>query len=152
MSICSCLSRYIGFAITDSFPQLYRFLARRTNSAFDETVLKRLYMSRANRPPVSTSRLAQLMTGRQDKIGVVVGTVTDDERLFTMPNIKVAAMRFTKTARKRIEEAGGEALTLDQLALRSPKGENTVLLRGRRSSREANKHFGIPGKPGSTVK
>jgi hypothetical protein len=29
------------------------------------------------------------------------------------------------------------ALTLDQLALRSPKGSNTVLVRGKRTAREA---------------
>lgn len=33
-------------------------------------------------------------------------------------------------------------MTLDQLALRSPTGANTILLRGRRNSREAVKHFG----------
>jgi hypothetical protein len=33
-------------------------------------------------------------------------------------------------------------MTLDQLALRSPTGTNTVLLRGRRNTREAVKHFG----------
>jgi large subunit ribosomal protein L18e len=32
---------------------------------------------------------------------------------------------------------------LDQLALRAPKGSNTVLLRGKKNSREAVKHFGM---------
>ena len=40
-------------------------------------------------------------------------------------------------------KAGGEALTLDQLALRAPTGSNTILLRGKRSTREAVKHFGM---------
>lgn len=40
-------------------------------------------------------------------------------------------------------KAGGEALTLDQLALRTPTGSNTILLRGKRSTREAVKHFGM---------
>ncbi|OBS68216.1 hypothetical protein A6R68_03243 [Neotoma lepida] len=31
--------------------QLYRFLARWTNSIFNQVVLKRLFMSRTNRPP-----------------------------------------------------------------------------------------------------
>lgn len=39
--------------------------------------------------------------------------------------------------------AGGEAITLDQLALRAPTGSNTILLRGKRNSREAVKHFGM---------
>ncbi|KAM9367126.1 large ribosomal subunit protein eL18, partial [Phaethornis superciliosus] len=37
--------------------KLYRFLARRTNSAFNKVVLKRLFMSRSNRPPLSLSRM-----------------------------------------------------------------------------------------------
>ncbi|EGV94724.1 60S ribosomal protein L18 [Cricetulus griseus] len=35
--------------------KLYRFLARRTNSTFNEVVLKRWFISRTNRPPLSLS-------------------------------------------------------------------------------------------------
>lgn len=77
------------------------------------------------------------------KVIVQVGTVTDDIRLTTVPKITVAALRFTQAARERILKAGGEALTLDQLALRSPTGANTVLLRGVRTAREVYKHFGM---------
>lgn len=74
---------------------------------------------------------------------VIVGTVTDDNRLLSVPKASVAALRFTATARARIEAAGGEAITLDQLALRSPTGSNTLLLRGPKNAREAVKHFGM---------
>ena len=74
---------------------------------------------------------------------VQVGTVTDDVRLLEIPKLSVAALRFTKGAKERILKAGGEALTLDQLALRAPTGSNTVLLRGKRNTREAVKHFGM---------
>lgn len=37
--------------------QLYRFLARRSNAPFNKVVLRRLFMSRSNRPPISISRL-----------------------------------------------------------------------------------------------
>uniref|UniRef100_A0A8C0GMV6 Large ribosomal subunit protein uL15/eL18 domain-containing protein n=1 Tax=Chelonoidis abingdonii TaxID=106734 RepID=A0A8C0GMV6_CHEAB len=37
--------------------KLYRFLARRTNSRFNKVVLKRLFMSRTNRPPLALSRM-----------------------------------------------------------------------------------------------
>ncbi len=56
--------------------------------------------------------------------------------------MSVAALRFTKTARARILKAGGECLTLDQLAMRAPTGANTVLLRGKISTRESVRHFG----------
>merc|ERR1712113_793256 len=56
------------------------------------------------------------------------GSVTDDVRFLEVPKMTVCALRFTTTARARIIKAGGECLTLDQLALRSPEGENTVRL------------------------
>lgn len=74
---------------------------------------------------------------------MVIGSVTDDSRLLTVPKLSIAALRFTATARARIEKAGGECLTLDQLALRAPTGANTLLLRGPKNSREAVKHFGF---------
>ncbi|KAI0472583.1 ribosomal protein L18e/L15P [Xylariaceae sp. FL0804] len=123
--------------------KLYRFLARRTDSSFNKVVLRRLFMSRINRPPVSISRIkSQVTRGQEGKTVVVVGTVTDDNRLLEVPKITVAALRFTATARARITAAGGECLTLDQLALRAPTGSNTLLLRGPKNAREAVKHFG----------
>jgi ribosomal protein L18E len=44
--------------------QLYRFLVRRTDSNFNEVVLKRLFMSKTNRPPLSLSKLARFMSGK----------------------------------------------------------------------------------------
>jgi large subunit ribosomal protein L18e len=124
--------------------KLYRFLARRTDSSFNKVVLRRLFMSRINRPPVSVSRIkGQITKGQEDKIVVVVGTVTDDNRLLEVPKVTVAALRFTNTARARILAAGGEAITLDQLALRAPTGSNTLLLRGPKNAREAVRHFGM---------
>ena len=34
-----------------------------------------------------------------------------------MPKVTIAALRFTRTARARIIKAGGETLTLDELAM-----------------------------------
>lgn len=70
---------------------------------------------------------------------VCVGTVTDDKRLYELPPMTVCALRFTGAARARIVKAGGEPITFDQLALRAPKGEHTLLLQGRRKAREAEK-------------
>lgn len=122
--------------------KLYRFLARRTDSSFNKVVLRRLYMSKINRPPMSVSRIARTVKDTPGKTVVVVSTVTDDVRLVEVPKLSIAALRFTATARARILAAGGECLTLDQLALRCPTGSNTVLLRGKRNSREAVRHFG----------
>ncbi|KAJ0979779.1 hypothetical protein J5N97_015253 [Dioscorea zingiberensis] len=133
--------------------KLYRFLVRRTGSQFNAVVLKRLFMSKTNRPPISLRRLIKFMSGKDDKIAVIVGTVTDDKRVYEVPAMKVTALRFTETARARILKAGGECLTFDQLALRAPLGQNTVLLRGPKNAREAVKHFGpAPGVPHSHTK
>lgn len=144
--------------------KLYRFLARkqmfhvdddkgfnfliissgRTDSSFNKVVLRRLFMSRINRPPVSLSRIvANTSEKSNNKTIVIISTVTDDNRLLTVPKLSVAALRFTATARARILASGGEALTLDQLALRAPTGSNTLLLRGPKNAREAVKHFGF---------
>lgn len=101
-------------------------------------------MSKINRPPVSLSRIvANISKEGEKRTVVVVGTITDDNRLLTFPKVTVAALRFTATARARIVAAGGEAITLDQLALRAPTGSNTLILRGPKNSREAVKHFGF---------
>ena len=44
--------------------QLYTFLARRTDSNFNKVILKRLYMSRTNKAPLSLSRLARAVEGK----------------------------------------------------------------------------------------
>ncbi|KAI4216738.1 MAG: hypothetical protein LQ351_000686 [Letrouitia transgressa] len=106
--------------------KLYRFLARRTDAPFNRVILRRLFMSRINRPPLSLSRLARFASlpatksatdtpknaPKDDKTLVCVGTITDDIRLLNVPKLTVAALRFTATARKRIEKAGG-MLTID---------------------------------------
>eukprot|EP00093_Oithona_nana_P005080 05080.XXX_42077_42726_1 [CDS] Oithona nana genome sequencing. len=116
--------------------------------------MKRLFMSKSNRPPVSLARLVRNMKkqGRENKIAVIVGTITNDLRLFKVPKMTVAALHVTEKARERILKAGGEVMTLDQLALRAPTGANTLLLQGRRTARKAHRHFGAAGKPGSHVK
>jgi len=134
--------------------KLYRFLARRTESKFNQVILKRLFMSRINRPPMSMSRMVRYTKGKEGKTIVIVGTVTDDKRLVQekLPKMTVCALRVTEAARARILKAGGEIITFDQLALRAPTGKDTVLLRGPKNVREANKHFGAPGVPGSHAK
>jgi large subunit ribosomal protein L18e len=101
---------------------------------------------------VSIAGKKETAEAAQGKTIVVVGTITDDNRLLNVPKLSVAALRFTATARARIEKAGGETLTLDQLALRAPTGTNTVLLRGPKNAREAVKHFGFGPHSGKVGK
>merc|ERR1739848_86750 len=117
---------------------------RRTNTKSDDlylNMLVKLYKF-----------LARRTDSKFNKIVVVVGTVTNDNRVQVVPKMKIAALRVTETARKRILEAGGEIITLDQLAQQAPLGQNTQLLQGPRNSREAVRHRGAPGLPGSSAK
>merc|ERR1712025_360614 len=124
--------------------KLYRFLARRSEAKFNKI----------NRPPLSIARLVRNMkkAGNADKVAVVVGTVTNDLRIFEVPKMTLCALRVTEKARERILKAGGEIITFDQLALRAPTGKNTLLLQGPRKARTAERHFGAPGKPNSHAK
>lgn len=44
--------------------KLYRFLARRTDSNFNKVVLRRLFMARTKRPPLSLSKLVAYVARR----------------------------------------------------------------------------------------
>ncbi|CAH2447015.1 60S ribosomal protein L18-B [Komagataella phaffii CBS 7435] len=128
-----------------SLVELYSYLARRTDAEFNKKVRRALNFSKINRPPVSVGKISQALKKEENagKIVVVVGTVTDDITLLEFPQATIAALRVTATARAKILKAGGEILTLDQLALKAPQGENTLLLAGSRTAREACRHFGF---------
>lgn len=65
-------------------------------------------MSKTSRPPLLLSRLHRYMKGKEDKFVVIVGTVTNNVRLYKFLADKVVAICFTKTARAGILKAGGE--------------------------------------------
>ena len=44
--------------------------------------------------------------------------------------MQICALRFTDKVRARLLQHGATLLTFDQLALKAPKGENTLLMQG----------------------
>ncbi len=114
--------------------KLFKFLTRRTDSAFSKTVLRRLVSSRTARPPVSISKLVKNLGKDTSRTAVVVGTVTDDLRALQVGKLSVAAVRFTEAARARITANGGECLTLDELILKNPTGKSPAPLSLRATS------------------
>lgn len=48
-------------------------------------------MSKINRPPISLARIVRFMKkpGRENCVAVIVGTVTDDARIFEVPKLTV---------------------------------------------------------------
>ena len=99
---------------------------------------------------MSISSIAQKLD--KDKIAVVASTITNDERLLTVPKMTICALHFTETAKARIEKAGGKCMTFDQLLLENPTGKNCQLLQGERKARKEYKYFGAAGLPHSTVR
>ena len=134
--------------------RLYKYLAQRTGNDFNKKVAHRLCLSNANRRPYSVSRLTVALEGKDaDTIAVVVSKIVNDERLLVVPKMKVAALKFSEAARARILAAGGEIITLDQLAQLRPTGEKCLLLEGDRKRREACRHFGAaPGDDNSKAR
>lgn len=53
---------------------------------------------------------------------MIVGSVTDDHRLYEVPKMTVAALKFTETARARITKSGGKCMTIDELIMKAPTG------------------------------
>ncbi|KAB2595478.1 60S ribosomal protein L18-2-like [Pyrus ussuriensis x Pyrus communis] len=65
--------------------QLYCFLVQRTRSKLNAVILKCLFMRKVNKAPLSLLRLIKYMQGKDNKIAVVVGTVTNDIRVYEVP-------------------------------------------------------------------
>ena len=55
-----------------------------------------------SKSPPSILSLNMLLCSQDEQIAVVVGTITDDVRVYEVPKLRVCALRFTATARARI--------------------------------------------------
>ena len=97
--------------------KLYKFLARRTDSPFVAAVLQRLFMSKVNRPPLGLGRLSKLMINKEEKIAVIVGTITDDNRLLEVPKLTGKARAYLQ----RIIELAMQYCKLSFLIVRCTK-------------------------------
>jgi len=133
---------------------LYSYIARRSGSDFNRKIAHRLCLSNTNRRPLSLSRLALGLAGKEgETVAVVVSKIVNDERLLAVPKMTVCALKFSETARTRIVAGGGRAMTFDELALERPTGDHCVLLEGDRARRTACKYFGpAPGDGGSRTR
>merc|ERR1712156_637229 len=119
--------------------KLYRFLARRSDAKFNKIILKRLFMSKINRPPLSIARLARNMKkpGNAEKIAVCVGTITNDIRIFDIPTGQnTMLVQAPRKAREAVKHFGapGTPHSHAKPFVRS-KGRKFERARGRRQSR-----------------
>ncbi|GCA63274.1 ribosomal protein L18e [Kipferlia bialata] len=138
---------------TNILSQAYGVVSRRSvDNKLAKRVQKHLTLSNTNRPCVTLSTLAKTVSTHAEEIPVVVATVTNDDRLVLCPKMTIAALKFSKTARTRIEKAGGRCMTLDELLEAKPTGAGCILLRGKRTHRVVVKQYGAAGLPGSHTK
>nr|NP_001117136.1 large ribosomal subunit protein eL18 [Salmo salar]P24558.1 RecName: Full=Large ribosomal subunit protein eL18; AltName: Full=60S ribosomal protein L18 [Salmo salar]CAA36483.1 ribosomal protein [Salmo salar] len=123
--------------------KIYRLPGSKCSTApFNKVVLRRLFMSRTHRPPMSVSRMIRKMKlpGRENRTAVVVGTVTDDVRIHEIPNLKVSALKITRRNRTRILKFV-QIMRFVGLALAAPNRQKSVLLSAPRNARDVSRHF-----------
>jgi len=101
-----------------------RDVSREAGSAIWRDVADRLERSRKNWSEVNLSRLSRYATKGEQVVvpGVILGTGE-----ISMP-VTVAAFRASGAARKKIEAAGGKAVSLLELAVQNPKGSGIRLM------------------------
>lgn len=100
-------------------------MSRVEDVAIWRDIAKRLEKSRRNWTEVNISRLERYADAG-DSI-LVPGKVLGAGRL--TKRLTVAAFDFSESAEKKIEEAGGQSLSIRELAQENPKGDNVRIMR-----------------------
>eukprot|EP00917_Polyrhabdina_sp_WS-2016_P019675 GHVP01041992.1.p2 GENE.GHVP01041992.1~~GHVP01041992.1.p2 ORF type:complete len:214 (+),score=38.31 GHVP01041992.1:1365-2006(+) len=135
--------------------EIYNFLKKKNPTTFNTKISKYLTHTRLNKGCVSLGRIQRQYESIEDNnttnskmndIIVIPGTVVDDERIHRIRTMRICALKFTKSSRKRIEEVGGECLTFDKLALENPNGKNCHIIKANIKGRLNSKRFGYAGK------
>jgi len=112
-------------------PQLIRTIdvlyeaARRHKAAIWKAVAKKLEKPAKNWAEVNVGKIAKHL--KEGEIALVPGKVLG---MGEAGKIEVAAWKFSKTAREKIEKAGGKCYTIIELIEKNPKGSNVRIIGG----------------------
>ncbi|MEM4246662.1 MAG: 50S ribosomal protein L18e [Candidatus Bathyarchaeia archaeon] len=93
-------------------------------SRFWSAILEAVEKPRSRRPSVDLGRLARF--GREDKIVVVPGKVLGSGSLDK--KLRIAALSFSQSAKKKVERAGGECLTITSLLEERVEGKDLMII------------------------
>uniref|UniRef100_A0A8D2HFJ8 Large ribosomal subunit protein uL15/eL18 domain-containing protein n=1 Tax=Urocitellus parryii TaxID=9999 RepID=A0A8D2HFJ8_UROPR len=120
--------------------KLYRFLARRTNSTFNQMVLKRLFMSRTNRLPDSLSWMIRKMNSRAHSRILKAGgkMLTFDQLALDSPKVRGTVLLFGPRKGREMYRHFGKAPGIPHSHTKPyvhSKGRKFEHARGRRASR-----------------
>ncbi len=107
--------------------RLIRTLKKKSNEegvGIWKDIAWRLERPRRQRAEVNISRINRYT--KEGDVVVVPGSVLGAGKM-THP-VTVAAWRFTATARKKITESGGEAMSIEELIEKYPKGSGIKIM------------------------
>ncbi|MBC7081520.1 MAG: 50S ribosomal protein L18e [Thermoplasmatales archaeon] len=104
---------------------MLREVARRNNSRIWEVIARKLEKPSKNFAEVNVGKIVKNL--REGEVAIVPGKVLG---LGDAGKIEVAALKFSKSAKKKIEEAGGKCYSLVEIAEKNPEGSNVRILGG----------------------
>jgi large subunit ribosomal protein L18e len=94
------------------------------DSRFWEDIARRIRKPKNNLAEVNVGKISRFAAA--DEVVVVPGVVLGSGRI--EEPVKVAALYFSKSAREKIEGAGGKTLTLKELMEENSKGTNVKII------------------------
>ncbi len=96
----------------------------KNNAAVWKDIAERLAKPRRLYAEVNVSKIDRY--AKEDEYVVVPGKVLGGGRISKA--VKVAALSFSESARKKIEEAGGVCMTISELLKENPSGSNVRIM------------------------
>ncbi len=99
-------------------------VARKNNAKIWRAIARELSRSRKNRCSVNIWKINKY-TSKGDVV-VVPGKLLGDGTLDH--KVEIAAFRFTESAKKKIEAAGGCVRTIPELVKKNPMGSNVIIM------------------------
>ena len=91
-----------------------------TKAPIWKAVAEELQRPRSVRKGVNVGKIDKIL--KDNEVALVLGKALGGG--YAKRSIKVAALSFSETARKKIEAAGGRCLTIDELIEENPSGSN----------------------------
>lgn len=101
-----------------------RRVSRENNAPVWRAVARRLEGPLRNWAEVNLDHASACV--KEDEVGVVPGKVLGDGT--ARKGLRLAAFRFTKSAREKLAASGGAAMALTELAESNPRGSRVVIL------------------------
>lgn len=99
-------------------------VSKKEKVALWKDIAERISKSSRRIPSVNVDRLERYC---KDKETVIIPGKLLSRGTLTKP-LTVAAFKFSASGKKKVEDAGGKALTLNELMKKSPKGSNIRII------------------------